>query len=76
MVEITEPDKSVVSTADVSGSRMLSGDVLPLNKGAPDKKIAYGHWPWHCKAQYSYIAETQNSLHTIEIVNKNICYGF
>lgn len=43
MVEITEPDKSVVSTADVSGSRMLSGDVLPLNKGAPDKKIAYGH---------------------------------
>lgn len=43
MMEITEPDKSYVSTADVSGSRRLSGDVLPLNKGAPDKKIAYGH---------------------------------
>lgn len=41
MVEITEPDKSFVSTADVSGSRRLSGDVLPLNMGAPDKKKSH-----------------------------------
>lgn len=40
MMEITEPDKSYVSTADVSGSRRLS-DVLPLNKGAPDKKKSH-----------------------------------
>lgn len=38
MMEITEPDKSFVSTADVSRSRRLSRDVLPLNKGAPGIK--------------------------------------
>lgn len=43
MMEMTEPDKSFVSIADGSGFRRLSRDVLPLDEGAPDKKIPYGY---------------------------------
>lgn len=37
-MEMTEPDESFVSTADGSGSRRHSRDVLPLDEAAPHKK--------------------------------------